>query len=118
MFDIGFWELLLIGLMALIVLGPERLPVAIRTVRNWIANARRISENVKSELTEELRIHELHSNLKKAEQSNMENLSPEIAESLKTLREAADMVNEPYKVKTEEVVDIETPQPIAKKNDL
>lgn len=104
--------------MALIVLGPERLPVAIRTVRNWIANARRISENVKSELTEELRIHELHSNLKKAEQSNMENLSPEIAESLKTLREAADMVNEPYKVKTEEVVDIETPQPIAKKNDL
>ncbi|XPF93002.1 Sec-independent protein translocase protein TatB [Colwellia sp. RE-S-Sl-9] len=102
MFDIGFWELLLIGLLALIVLGPERLPVAIRTVRNWIANARRISENVKSELTEELRIHELHSNLKKAEEANMENLSPEIAESLKTLRDAADMVNKPYQVKTEE----------------
>jgi len=98
MFDIGFWELLLIGLMALVVLGPERLPVAIRTVRNWISNARRISENVKSELTEELRIHELHSNLKKAEQANMQNLSPEVAESLKTLKEAAEMVNEPYKV--------------------
>jgi len=98
MFDIGFWELLLIGLMALVVLGPERLPVAIRTVRNWISNARRISENVKSELTEELRIHELHSNLKKAEQSNMQNLSPEVAESLQTLKEAAEMVNEPYKI--------------------
>jgi sec-independent protein translocase protein TatB len=118
MFDIGLWELLLIGLMALIILGPERLPVAIRTIRNWITNARRISENVKSELTEELRIHELHSNLKKAEQSNMENLSPEIAESLKTLREIATMVNEPYKVKAKEVVDIETSQAIAKKNDL
>jgi sec-independent protein translocase protein TatB len=102
MFDIGFWELLLIGLLALIILGPERLPVAIRTVRNWIANARRISDNVKSELTEELRIHELHSNLKKAEEANMENLSPEVAESLKTLRDAADMVNKPYQVKAEE----------------
>lgn len=102
MFDIGFWELLLIGLMALIVLGPERLPVAIRTVRNWLANARRISENVKTELTEELRIHELHGNLKKAEQANMKNLSPEITESLKTLQEAADMVNKPYEVRAVE----------------
>jgi len=102
MFDIGFWELFLIGLMALIVLGPERLPVAIRTVRNWIANARRVSDNVKRDLTEELRIHELHSNLKKAEQANMKNLSPEIAESLETLKEAAEMVNRPYDVKIEE----------------
>ncbi|WP_076417433.1 Sec-independent protein translocase protein TatB [Colwellia sp. UCD-KL20] len=114
MFDIGFWELLLIGLLALIILGPERLPVAIKTVRNWIANARRISENVKSELTEELRIHELHSNLKKAEEANMENLSPEVAESLKTLQDAADMVNKPYQVKVEDAD--QTAEPITKKN--
>jgi len=100
MFDIGFWELLVIAVMGLVVLGPERLPVAIRTVRNWLANARRFSDNVKSELSEELRIHELHSNLKKAEESNLQNLSPEVAESLKTLQEAAEMVNEPYKDKT------------------
>lgn len=31
MFDIGFWELVVIGVVALVVLGPERLPVAIRT---------------------------------------------------------------------------------------
>jgi sec-independent protein translocase protein TatB len=102
MFDIGFWELLLIGLMALVVLGPERLPVAIRTVRNWMANIRRLSDNVKSELTEELRIHELHANLKKAEESNMENLSPEVAESLKSLQDAANMVNKPYANKSDE----------------
>lgn len=101
MFDIGFWELLLIGIMALIVLGPERLPVAIRTVRGWFANIRRVSDNVKTELTEELRIHELHTNLKKAESSNMENLSPEVSESLKSLQEAADMVNKPFESKRE-----------------
>ncbi len=97
MFDIGFWELLLISVIGLVVLGPERLPVAIRTVRGWISGVRRFSDSVKTELTEELRIQELHANLKKAEQSDMKNLSPEVAESVKTLQEAADMVNRPFK---------------------
>ena len=97
MFDIGFWELILIAIMGLVILGPERLPVAIRTVRSWISGARKFSDTVKTELTEELRVHELHANLKKAEQSNLQNLSPEVAESLKTLQEAAASVNEPFK---------------------
>jgi sec-independent protein translocase protein TatB len=97
MFDIGFWELLLITIIGLVVLGPERLPGAIRSVRSWIAGVRRFSQNVKNELSEELRIQELHSHLKKAEQSNMKNLPPEVADSVNTLKEAAAMVNEPYK---------------------
>jgi len=97
MFDIGFWELTLIGIMGLVVLGPERLPVAIRTLKGWVTGVRKFSDSVKSELSEELRIHELHANLKKAEQANMANLSPEIAESVKSLKEAAAMVNEPFK---------------------
>ncbi len=97
MFDVGFWELILIAIMSLVILGPERLPVAIRTVRGWITGARKFSDTVKTELTEELRVHELHANLKKAEQSNLENLTPEVAESLKTLQEAAASVTEPFK---------------------
>ena len=102
MFDIGFWELTLIAVMGLVVLGPERLPVAIRTVRSWITGVRKFSDTVKSEVTEELRIHELHSNLKKAEQSNFENLSPEVAASVKSLQDAADMVNQPFKKEFEQ----------------
>jgi sec-independent protein translocase protein TatB len=101
MFDIGFLELLLITIIGLVVLGPERLPVAIRTVRDWISGVRKFSDNVKTELTEELRIQELHANLKKAEQADMKNLSPEIAESIKTLKEAAEMVNRPYQLDKE-----------------
>ena len=97
MFDIGFWELTLIAIMGLVVLGPERLPVAIRTIRSWITGARKFSDTVKAEVTEELRIHELHTNLKKAEQGDLQNLSPEIAESLKSLKEAAASVSEPFK---------------------
>ena len=101
MFDIGFLELLLITVIGLVVLGPERLPVAIRTLRGWISGVRKFSDSVKTELTEELRIQELHANLKKAEQADMKNLSPEIAESLKTLKEAAEMVNRPYQLDKE-----------------
>ena len=103
MFDIGFWELLLIGIMGLVVLGPERLPVAIRTVRGWLSGIRQFSDTVKTELKEELRIEELHSNLKKAEQSNMQNLSPEVAASLKSLKQAAEMVNTPYQKSSNEL---------------
>lgn len=96
MFDIGFWELMLIGVLGLLVLGPERMPVAIRTVRDWINSVRSFSQSVKTELKEELRINELHENLKKAEQSDFKNMSPEVAESLKSLQQAADMVNRPF----------------------
>ena len=96
MFDIGFWELAVIGVIGLLVLGPERLPTAIRTVRGWVRGVRQFSNNVQAEIKEELRVHELHEHLKKAEQADMKNLSPEIAESVKTLREAAQAVNRPY----------------------
>ncbi len=98
MFDIGFWELTVIAVIGLVVLGPERLPVAIRTIRGWIGGVRKFSDSVKTELTEELRIQELHANLKKAEQADMKNLSPEVAESIKTLKEAAEMVTRPYQL--------------------
>ncbi len=101
MFDIGFWELVLIAVMALLILGPERLPVAIRTVRQWLTSVRQFSHSIKTELNEELRVHELHANLKKAEQSNLQNLSPEVADSLKTLQQAAESVNEPFKQQAE-----------------
>ena len=94
--DIGFWELILIGIISLVVLGPERLPTAIRTVRGWISSIKTFSSNVQNEIKEELRIHELHENLKKAEMQNMKNLSPELSEAVKSLKEAADMVNRPY----------------------
>ena len=95
MFDIGFWELILIAIMGLVVLGPDRLPVAIRTVSNWISSVRKLSDSVKSELTEELRLHELQSSLEKVPQNQVKKLAPEVEDSLKSLQEAADLINNP-----------------------
>lgn len=54
MFDIGFSELLVVGVIALVVLGPERLPSAIRTTSYWIKKIRTSFQSVKDELEREL----------------------------------------------------------------
>ncbi|MDX2125378.1 MAG: Sec-independent protein translocase protein TatB [Aeromonas hydrophila] len=96
MFDIGFWELVVIGVVALVVLGPERLPVAIRTASHWIRLIRSTANSVKAELEQELKLQELHNDLKKAEQLQMNNLSPELQESIEQLKTAAQSVTRPY----------------------
>ncbi|MEP1584548.1 MAG: Sec-independent protein translocase protein TatB, partial [Marinobacter sp.] len=50
MFDIGFVELLICGVIALLVLGPERLPTAARAAGRWIGGARRMVSQFSSEL--------------------------------------------------------------------
>ncbi len=59
MFDIGFWELCLVGVVALIVLGPEKLPRAARTAGLWLAKARRTLATVKEEVKRELELEDL-----------------------------------------------------------
>ncbi|HHQ4901910.1 TPA: Sec-independent protein translocase protein TatB [Aeromonas veronii] len=111
MFDIGFWELVVIGVVALVVLGPERLPVAIRTATHWIRLIRSTANSVKSELEQELKLQELHNDLKKAEQLQMSNLSPELQESIEQLKAAAQSVNRPYQVENE--IRPPRPEPVA-----
>lgn len=59
MFDVGFWELALIGLVALIVIGPERLPKVARTVGLWLGRGRRFVANVKADIDKEIKAEEL-----------------------------------------------------------
>ncbi|QCZ94757.1 Sec-independent protein translocase protein TatB [Salinimonas iocasae] len=99
MFDIGFWELLVIGVLALLVLGPERLPGAIRSTMNTVRGVRNAASGFKQEVEHQLRVHELHENLKKAEQQGLKDISPDLKKSVDELKDAAESVQEPYKKK-------------------
>ncbi len=59
MFDIAFSELVVIGLIALVVLGPKRLPEMARAAGRWMARIRRFVEDVKRDMGSELRREEL-----------------------------------------------------------
>jgi sec-independent protein translocase protein TatB len=59
MFDFSFGELALIGTVALVVLGPERLPKVARTVGEWVGKAQRYVSQVKSDISREIELAEL-----------------------------------------------------------
>jgi sec-independent protein translocase protein TatB len=64
MFDIGFSELCMVGLVALLVIGPEKLPKVARMAGFWVAKSKRILASVKQEINEEFQAEELRQSLK------------------------------------------------------
>lgn len=79
MFEIGFWEMVMVGVVALVVVGPERLPGLARTTGLWIGKARRMFAEVKADVDRELRLEELKQSLRQSADLN-------------PLQEAADQV--------------------------
>ncbi len=70
MFDVGFSELLLIGLVSLLVIGPERLPKVARLAGFWLGKTRSMVASVKEEIKLELQAEEMRQIFK--EQSGLE----------------------------------------------
>ncbi|MBK8970071.1 MAG: twin-arginine translocase subunit TatB [Hahellaceae bacterium] len=64
MFDIGFLELMLTAVVALLVLGPERLPHAARTAGRWIGQAKRMMNHFSEELDREVQAKDLADKLR------------------------------------------------------
>lgn len=60
MFDLGFQEVFLIGIVALVVVGPERLPAVAANIGRWIGKTRRFVAGVKSDFAKELESGDLH----------------------------------------------------------
>jgi twin arginine-targeting protein translocase TatB len=95
-FDVSFGELLLVFIIGLIVLGPARLPTAVKTVVGWINALRRLSASVQLELNKELKLQELQDSLKQAEQSGINNISPEIQASIDELKRITQSLQKEY----------------------
>jgi len=94
MFDIGFTEILLIGVVALVVLGPEKLPIAVRTLGMWIGKAKRTIGGIQSEISEELRLDELKRTVSVAKEqlnSELDDMkAPFVDESAETKKETVE----------------------------
>ena len=77
MFDVSFGELAIIGLVALVVLGPERLPKVTRTVGHLLGRAQRYAATVKADINREMQLEEL-----KSLQHQMESSAQEVHSSV------------------------------------
>lgn len=81
MFDIGFSELLLVAIVGLLVLGPERLPTAVRTTSLWIGRLRRQFTEIRTEVEREIGADEIRAQLRNEEIMDQLRESQEVLES-------------------------------------
>lgn len=95
MFDIGFWELTMIAVIALLVIGPDKLPDVARTAGKWVGRARRFVSDVKTDIDRELKQEELKKAL--AEDAGLD----EIKEIMNTdnFKMEAEEISNDYQVK-------------------
>ena len=125
MFDVGFWEIAIIALIALIILGPERLPRAARTIGLWVGKARRTLSEVKRDIDRELDASELK-NIKNIK-DDLQDTKNIFEDAASTLNETASTLNETASTLNEKVLDeyetiavkpeIIKPEPVAKEQE-
>ncbi len=111
MFDVGFWEIAIIALIALIILGPERLPRAARTIGLWVGKARRTLSEVKRDIDRELDASEL---------KNIKNIKDDLKDTKNIFEDAVSTLNEKVVDEYETVAvkpEINKPEPVAKEQE-
>ncbi len=90
MFDIGFSELLVIGVVALIVIGPEKLPRVARTVGHLLGRMQRYVADVKADINREIELEEL-----RKMRDSMQKAAADVQTSVDTeLHKTADGLNQ------------------------
>ncbi|WP_414674935.1 Sec-independent protein translocase protein TatB [Limnobacter sp.] len=103
MFDIGFSELIVIAVVALVVIGPEKLPKVARTVGHLLGRAQRYVNDVKSEINREMELDEL-----RKLQAEMQDAARKVETDVQTtLRDAESQVNQTVKKIEDDVAELE-----------
>ncbi|UZE96759.1 Sec-independent protein translocase protein TatB [Alkalimarinus alittae] len=110
MFDIGFLELVLIAVLALLVLGPERLPHAARTAGKWVGKAKRMASNLTEEVDRQLKAEELRERIKDAgDDIKVEEVQKTIREALDRAEDFKHMVNKDISAEQLDIAPVTTP---------
>jgi sec-independent protein translocase protein TatB len=88
MFDIGFWELALIGVITLIVVGPERMPAIARKVGRYVGKVKKFVAKIQDEIGDEFEAEKLKEHL------SLEDKDSNIVEILKETKQSLDEIKQ------------------------
>jgi len=88
MFDFGFWEIAIIGIITLIVVGPEKMPAIARKAGLYFGKLNRFFNKVKSDINEELRMDEIKDELSMDEEKII------VSEVAEVIQSSADSLKE------------------------
>jgi len=110
MFDIGFSELMVIGVVALLVIGPEKLPKVARTLGHLLGRAQRYVNDVKSDINREMQLDELKKLQSQVTDSARE-LENSVRKEYETARTAVEMPAQAAAAELQETVQQVTQAP-------
>lgn len=118
MFDFSFAEMLVVGVVALIVIGPERLPSVARKAGTYVARLRRFVSNVRTDVEREFRTDELQRMLKQ-QQDELQSLKDVVNETrhdadLDSIKQDVEQVVKEVKAEAEVDSTPPTPAPVEK----
>ena len=88
MFDFGFWEIAIIGIITLIVVGPEKMPAIARKAGLYFGKLNRFFNKVKSDINEELRMDEIKNEISMDEEKII------VSEVTEVIQSSADSLKE------------------------
>jgi sec-independent protein translocase protein TatB len=106
MFDIGFSEMVVIAVVALVVLGPERLPKVARTAGLLLGRLQRYVNDVKSDINREMQLDELkklQAQVEDSARSIESSVSSEMQSAQASLNQTAQVVTEPFAAVASEI---------------
>ncbi len=88
MFDFGFWEIAIIGIITLIVVGPEKMPSLARKAGLYFGKLNQFLNKIKSDINEELKVHEIKEQLSMDEEKViLSEVTEDIKSSVDSLKE-------------------------------
>lgn len=109
MFDISFTELMVIGVVALVVIGPEKLPKVARTVGHLLGRAQRYVNDVKGDIQREVELEELRK-MKQDMESAAQSMQNSFSEAENAVREAVEQPVGAVQAELEQSAPPTTPQ--------
>lgn len=112
MFDVSFTELLVIGVVALVVIGPERLPKVARTLGHLVGRAQRYVNDVKTDIQREVELDELRK-LKEQMQDAAQSVQSSLQNTETSLRKPLDSLEQDVSALRASMTNPEIPEPVA-----
>jgi sec-independent protein translocase protein TatB len=95
MVDISFWELIVIALVALLVIGPERLPAVARTLGHWVGKGRAFVNSVKTDIDNELRLKQLQDIMQTNERNDLHQILEETKDTVQESLNLSRLMDKP-----------------------
>lgn len=94
MFEAGFLEMLVVGIVALLVIGPERLPKVARTIGRWLGKARAFIANTRADIERELKADEMRAILQRQEEE-LRQLRDMVQQNTDAVRQSIEAASKP-----------------------